>query len=48
MLLVGYDESNYYFIDPWEHHGTIGYPKELVKARHSAQYEMAVTAYALP
>jgi hypothetical protein len=43
--LVGYDEKMYYFNDPWEHHGTIGYPKEVVEARHRAQYEMAVTAY---
>lgn len=45
MLLVGYDEDMYYFNDPWEHHGTIGYPREVVEARHQAQYEMAVTAY---
>ena len=43
MLLVGYDETNYYFNDPWNHHGTIGYPKALTEARHKAQYEMAVT-----
>ena len=45
MLLVGYDGKMYYFNDPWEHHGRIGYPKEVVEARHRAQYEMAVTAY---
>lgn len=42
MLLVGYDEENYYFNDPYENNGCIAYPKELVKKRHSAQYEMAV------
>ena len=45
MLLVGYDETNYYFNDPWEHHGTIGYEKTIVEARHQAQYAMAVAAY---
>lgn len=42
MLLVGYDETCYYFNDPWENHGCIGYPKELVEKRHKEQYEMAV------
>ncbi len=45
LLLVGYDESQFFFNDPWDHHGVIGYPKDLVKARHKAQYEMAVAAY---
>lgn len=43
MLLVGYDEENYYFNDPWHNHGTIGYKKELVEKRHTEQYEMAVS-----
>lgn len=42
MLLVGYDESHYYFNDPYEGHGLISYPKEIVEKRHKAQYEMAV------
>lgn len=42
MLWVGYDEEKYYFNDPWENHGTIGYDKELVMVRHKEQYEMAV------
>ena len=45
MLLVGYDETNYYFNDPWEHHGVIGYEKTITEARHQAQYAMAVAAY---
>lgn len=45
MLLVGYDETHYYFNDPWEHHGTTGYEKTLTEARHRAQYAMAVAAY---
>ena len=43
MLLVGYDEENYYFNDPWHNHGTIGYSKELVEKRHAEQYGMAVS-----
>lgn len=42
MLLVGYDDDGYYFNDPYEGHGVIHYPKELVENRHKAQYEMAV------
>lgn len=43
MLLVGYDEKNYYFNDPWHNHGTIGYERKLVEKRHGEQYEMAVS-----
>ena len=43
MLLVGYDEENYYFNDPWHDHGTIGYEKKLVEKRHREQYRMAVS-----
>ena len=43
MLLVGYDEENYYFNDPWHNHRTIGYEKKLVEKRHAEQYEMAVS-----
>lgn len=42
MLLVGYDEDGYYFNDPYENHGLIHYPKEVVENRHAAQYGMAV------
>ncbi len=42
MLMVGYDDAYYYFNDPYEGHGVIGYPKALVLDRHKAQYEMAV------
>ncbi|MCR5136597.1 MAG: C39 family peptidase [Oscillospiraceae bacterium] len=45
MLLVGYDENHYYFNDPWQHRGTVGYARALTEARHAAQYAMAVTAY---
>ena len=43
MLLVGYDEENYYFNDPWQNHGLIGYERKLVEKRHAEQYEMAVS-----
>ena len=43
MLLVGYDEENYYFNDPWHDHGVIGYERKLVERRHEEQYEMAVS-----
>ena len=42
MLLVGYDEENYYFNDPYENHGVIGYPKDVVEDRHAAQHMQAV------
>ena len=42
MLLVGYDEENYYFNDPHEENGLIGYPRKTVEDRHQAQYSMAV------
>lgn len=42
LLLVGYDEEKYYFNDPYEGHGLIGYPRAMVEARHKAQYCMAV------
>lgn len=42
MLLVGCDDEGYYFNDPYEGHGVIRYPKELVEERHRAQYGMAV------
>lgn len=42
MLLVGYDEENYYFNDPYDNNGVIGYSKQLVEKRHSAQHSMAL------
>ena len=42
MLLVGYDDDGYYFNDPYEIHGLVHYPKQLVEERHQAQYGMAV------
>ncbi|MDD3361004.1 MAG: C39 family peptidase [Hespellia sp.] len=42
MLLVGYDEEQYYFNDPYENHGVIGYAKEIVKSRYDAQHCQAI------
>lgn len=42
MLLVGYDSENYYFNDPHNGNGLIGYKKEIVEERHRAQYMQAV------
>ncbi|MFQ9415315.1 MAG: C39 family peptidase [Bifidobacterium pseudocatenulatum] len=38
MSLVGYDEENYYFNDPYENHGAIGYPKAVVENVRQAQH----------
>ena len=42
MLLVGYDEDNYYFNDPHNGNGLTGYPREITEKRHRAQYMQAV------
>lgn len=42
LLLVGYDDSHYYFNDPYENHGVIRYEKELVKSRFEAQHCQAI------
>jgi len=33
MVLVGYDDDKYYFNDPYEDNGVVGYDKELVEKR---------------
>lgn len=33
LVLVGYDDNNYYFNDPYKNHGLISYEKSLVKQR---------------
>ena len=45
LLLVGYDDENYYFNDPWQNHGLIGYKKNIVELRHNEQYSMALAVY---
>ena len=42
MLLVGYDDDKYYFNDPWNNNGCIGYEKSLVEERHREMFNMAV------
>lgn len=42
MLLVGYDEKKYYFNDPYDNNGVIGYERDLVEKRHAAQHSMAI------
>ncbi len=42
MLMVGYDDENYIFNDPWENNGVIGYPKDVVKDRYEAQHMQAI------
>lgn len=34
LVLVGYDDDRYYFNDPYENHGVIGYDKHLVETRY--------------
>jgi uncharacterized protein YvpB len=43
LLLVGYDENNYWFNDPWHNHGCCPYPKALVEQRHCEQDSYAVS-----
>ena len=43
LLLVGYDEENYWFNDPWHDHGVCPQPKQLVEDCHAAQGMFAVT-----
>ncbi len=43
LLLVGYDEKNYYFNDPWMNAGCRGYDRELVERRYREMGMQAVT-----
>ncbi len=42
MLLVGAEQGNYIFNDPWNGHGVISYPKALAEQRHREMRSMAV------
>ena len=42
MLLVGYDDDNYIFNDPWNNNGIIAYNKETVIDRYIKQHSQAV------
>lgn len=43
LLMVGYDSEKYYFNDPLDSSGTVGYRKTLVKDRYGALGKQAVT-----
>ena len=36
------DEEKYYFNDPYDNNGVVGYPRTLVEKRHAAQRSMAL------
>lgn len=42
LLLVGYDDAQYYFNDPWMNLGCIGYDRELVEQRYREMGAQAV------
>lgn len=46
MLLTGYDADHLHFNDPWHNHGAIAYDRQLVLARHSEMFSMAVAVTA--
>ena len=35
-------EEKYYFNDPYDNNGVVGYPRTLVEKRHAAQRSMAL------
>ena len=44
ILLVGYDEKQYYFNDPWMNAGCRGYDRKLVEQRYREMGMQVVTA----
>ena len=42
LLLVGWDEENFWFNDPWQNHGCCAYPRAVVEQRHAEQGMYAV------
>lgn len=42
MLLVGYDDDNYIFNDPWNNNGVIAYDKKILLDRYAKQHSQAV------
>lgn len=42
LVLVGYDDENYYFNDPYKNHGLIAYKKSLVEERYEAMGSQCV------
>ncbi len=46
LVLVGYDENAYYFNDPYQNHGIIGYDKKTVEKRYRELGRQAVVLVA--
>lgn len=46
LLLVGYDDDNYIFSDPWDNRGVTRIEKALAEKRHGEMYSMALAALA--
>ena len=42
LVLVGYDDDNYYFNDPYKSHGLIAYKKDLVRQRYNEMGKQSV------
>lgn len=42
MVLVGHDEDNYYFNDPYQSYGKVSYPKEVAEQRYALLGSQAV------
>lgn len=42
LVLVGYDDNHYYFNDPYEDNGVVGYPKNTCEQRYSELFKQAV------
>ena len=42
LLLVGYDDQNYYFNDPYKNKGCVAYPRYLVEGRYTDLMNQAV------
>lgn len=45
MVLVGYDESHYYFNDPYDNHGLVAYDKQACVTAHNSLGKQSVVIY---
>lgn len=48
MVLVGYDEWNYYFNDPYGYHGLIAYDKDLAQSRFDSMGKYSIVVERIP
>ncbi len=48
MVLVGYDEWNYYFNDPYGYHGFIAYDKDLAQSRFDSMGKYSIVVERIP